>query len=120
MLKNVSSTRPLASSFSDTINTGCGTILSLGNMVCHRNWSSDEKSKTSTWREMTAVHFGLDLFKKFISRKSVYWFSDNQVAVHIIENGRVGWGKMSMVGQSESDDIFNSEVKAKALMITGS
>ena len=27
---------------------------------------------------------------------------------------------MSMVGQSESDDIFVSEVKAKELMITGS
>ena len=29
----------------------------------------------------------------------------------------VGWGKMSMVGQSESDDIFASEVKAKERMI---
>ena len=32
----------------------------------------------------------------------------------------VGWGKMSMVGQSESDDIFISGVKARELMITGS
>ena len=33
---------------------------------------------------------------------------------------RVGWGKMSMVGQSESDDIFVAELKANELMITGS
>ena len=32
---------------------------------------------------------------------------------------RIGWGKTSMVGQSESDDIFVSELKAKELMITG-
>ena len=32
----------------------------------------------------------------------------------------VGSGKMSMVGQSESDDIFVSELKAKELIITGS
>ena len=29
------------------------------------------------------------------------------------------WGKMSMVGQSESDNNFVSGVKAKELMITG-
>ena len=36
---------------------------------------------------MTAVHLGLDSFKKLIRCKSIYWFSDNQSAVHIIENG---------------------------------
>ena len=35
-------------------------------------------------------------------------------------NNRVGWGKMSMVGQSESDDVFVFGVKVKELMITGS
>ena len=33
---------------------------------------------------------------------------------------RVEWGRMSMVGQSDPDDIFAPEVKAKELMITGS
>ena len=33
---------------------------------------------------------------------------------------RVEWGKMSMVGQREPDDIFAPEEKAKELMITGS
>ena len=36
------------------------------------------------------------------------------------KTGTVGWGKMSMVRQSESDDIIVSELKAKELMITGS
>ena len=35
-------------------------------------------------------------------------------------NNRVGWGKMSMVGQSESEDAFVSGVTVKELMITGS
>ena len=64
-------------SFSDASNISCGTILSPDNMICHKNWSSDEKLKISTWREMTAVQFGLNSLK-FISCKSVYWFSDNQ------------------------------------------
>ena len=33
---------------------------------------------------------------------------------------RVRWGKVSLVGQSESDDIFICGVKAKEVMITGS
>ena len=32
---------------------------------------------------------------------------------------REEWGKMSMVGQSESDDVFAFGVKAKELMIQG-
>ena len=31
----------------------------------------------------------------------------------------VGWGKVSMVGQSESDDIFVAELKVKELKMTG-
>ena len=73
-------------SLSDASSTGCGTILSLDN-ICHKNWSSDERLKSSTWRELTAVHLGLVSFKKLISCKSVYWFLDDQPAVHIIENG---------------------------------
>ena len=33
---------------------------------------------------------------------------------------RVRWGKISMMGQSESDDIFVCRMKAKELMTTGS
>ena len=36
-----------------------------------------------------------------------------------MHKSRVGWGKMSMVGQCETGYIFVSGVKAKELMITG-
>ena len=96
-------TPPSILSFSDASSTGCGTILSLDNMICHKNWSSDERLKSSTWRELTAVHLGLDSFKKFISCKSYYWFSDNQSAVHIIENG-----SKKLALQAIAIDIFGT------------
>ena len=37
----------------------------------------------------------------------------------IIVTTRVGWSKMSTVGQSESDDAFVPGVKVKGLVITG-
>ena len=73
MLKNFSITSPLALSSSDASSIGCGTILSLDNMICHKNWLSDERLKSSTWRELTAVHLGLDSFKKFISSSCTYY-----------------------------------------------
>ena len=39
---------------------------------------------------------------------------------HSTIGDRVGWGKMNMVGQSESDYIFVPELKAKELTVTGS
>ena len=38
----------------------------------------------------------------------------------LLSFSRVEWGEMSMVGQSESDDVFVSGVTVKELMITGS
>ena len=37
-----------------------------------------------------------------------------------MKSHRVGRGKISMMGQIESDEIFVSELKAKERMITGS
>ena len=50
-------------------------------------------------------------FHIFANKKCEYRFSTCS---------RVGWSKMSMVGQRESDGIFVSGVKAKELMIIGS
>ena len=36
-----------------------------------------------------------------------------------MSSNRLGWGKISKVGQSESDDIFVSGMKNKKLVITG-
>ena len=46
-------------------------------------------------------------------------FSSSSIASFALLLSRVGWGKISMVGQSESD-IFVPELKAKELTIAGS
>ena len=54
----------------DASNTGCSAILFLDNIICHKNCSSGERSESSKWIDMTAVHFGSNSFEKFISCKS--------------------------------------------------
>ena len=103
MLKNFSSTHPLAFCLCRTLAVPVVVQFYLLRVCCHKNWSSDERLKSSTWRELTAVHLGLDSFKKFISCKSIYWFSDNQSAVHIIENG-----SEKLVLQAAAIDIFET------------
>ena len=74
-------------SFSDDSDTGCRSTLSVGNQICHMTWNTLEKTKSSTWRELTAIKFGILSFLSLISKKFLYWFSDNQAVVHIVTNG---------------------------------
>lgn len=50
-------------------------------------WSPCEAEKSSTWRELKAVHVALTSFKDSDQGKSVKWNSDNQGAVRIVDIG---------------------------------
>ena len=78
---------PLLLSFSDASNVACGAYLVGTEEVSHRMWSSSEEEKSSTWRELKAVHFALTSFKNSVQGKSVKWHSDNQRAVRIVDIG---------------------------------
>ena len=65
----------------------CGAYLVGTEEVSHRMWSSSVAEKSSTWRELKAVHFALTSFKNSVQGKSVKWHSDNQGAVLIVDIG---------------------------------
>lgn len=78
---------PFLLSFSDASNLACGAYLVGTEEVPHRMWSSSETLKSSTWRELKAVHFALTSFKDSIQGKSVKWHSNNQGTVRIVDIG---------------------------------
>ena len=78
---------PFLLSFSDASNVGCGAYLVGANENSYRMWSPCEAAKSSTWRELKAVHFTLTSFKELVEGKSVKWHSDNQGAVRIVDIG---------------------------------
>ena len=78
---------PFLLSSSDASNVACGAYLVGTEEVSHRMWSSSEAEKSSTWRELKAVHFALTSFKNSVQGKSVKWHSDNQGAVRIVDIG---------------------------------
>ena len=55
-------------SFSDANDTGCGSMLSVRNQICHITWNTVEKTKSFIWRELTAVKFGILSFLPLIPR----------------------------------------------------
>ena len=75
---------PFLLSFSDASNVACGAYLVGTEEVSDRMWSSSEAEKSSTRRELKAVHFTLISFKNSVQGKSVKWHSDNQGAVRIV------------------------------------
>ena len=78
---------PFLLSFSDASNVACGAYLVGTEKVSHGMWSSSEAEKSSTWRELKAVHFALTSFKNSVQGKSAKWHSDTQGAVRIVDIG---------------------------------
>lgn len=49
--------------------------------------SPEERTYSSTWRELAAILFGLRAFRAELSGKQVRWLTDNQAAVIILNTG---------------------------------
>lgn len=74
--------------YSDASGTGCGATLELnGEQLCHKQWLPEEKQKSSTWRELSAIEFGLQSFLPLLQGSFVKWFSDSQTACKIVQIG---------------------------------
>ena len=55
--------------------------------VCHKMFESSEATKSSTWRELEAIRFGLESFHDKLSSKSVMWMTDNRAAMYVSSSG---------------------------------
>ena len=79
---------PKLITFSDASSVACGAVLlSCGNQLTHKMWNAEEKTMSSTWRELRAVHYALQSFLPILKCRSVHWFTDNKNVVSIINNG---------------------------------
>jgi len=75
--------------YSDASGDACGAVLDIDgtNKVSHCNWSDEEKTRSSTWRELKAVLLALEAFRSDLSNRTIAWFTDNQNVVSIVLNG---------------------------------
>lgn len=65
--------------FSDASATGyAGYEVSTINGISHGLWSEEESLKSSTWRELVAVHRVLLSLKHILANQRIKWFTDNQ------------------------------------------
>ena len=72
--------------YSDASDTGCGSLLTLDTkQICHKLWDENERSKSSTWRELTAIDFALPSFTSLLQGSHTKWYTDNQAAAKIVE-----------------------------------
>ena len=74
--------------FSDASSTGfAGYQVAMLNGVSHGMWAPDEVLKSSTWRELSAVHRVLHSFAKSLGNSKVKWYSDNAAVCSIVLKG---------------------------------
>ena len=59
----------------------------LNKAIAHRMWAEHEVFKSSTWREIKAIHFSLLSFPPFLRQKSILAYRDNKNTVSAVLNG---------------------------------
>ena len=74
--------------YSDASDSGYGGYtVEHGPCVAYGQWSQDETTQSSTWRELTAVLKVLQSLTSKLANQRVRWFSDNQNVVQILQVG---------------------------------
>ena len=79
--------RPTRIVYSDASSVGCGSVIAIEGKVFQQNWSEQESSESSTFRELKAVSLSLDAFVDELQSQTVSWFTDNQNVVSIVNKG---------------------------------
>ena len=75
--------------FSDASSTGLAAHINIDGQdkVVHKNFSADESTKSSTWRELYAIYYSIVSLKEVIACKKIQWHTDNYAASLIFESG---------------------------------
>ena len=55
--------------------------------MAHKNFTPEDRKRSSTWQELETILFALHSFLPFISNSRAKLFTDNQAAAKIIETG---------------------------------
>ena len=75
--------------YSDASDSGLGVVLKENSClnICHRMFDSNERDRSSTWRELEAIRFGLDAFHSKLSNSCISWMTDNRAAMYVSSSG---------------------------------
>ena len=74
--------------YSDASSTGyAGFKISTINGISHGLWTQEDALKSSTWRELVAVHRILLSLKHILANQRIKRFTDNQGVKSIITKG---------------------------------
>ena len=88
--------------YSDASSTGFGGYcVEHGDQVVTGQWSKEETTQSSTWRELRAVRLVLDAICQKVKNFRVRWFTDNQNVARIIL-----YGSRKPILQEEALAIF--------------
>ena len=74
---------------SDASSQGCGAIMKIDDTIfqAHKSFSTEEASRSSTWRELEAVVYAVRSFTPMLKGRVVNWETDNQAVPVIVTKG---------------------------------
>jgi hypothetical protein len=79
---------PSVIAYSDASNVaGAAFLVECDKVIAHRAWTEFEQNQSSTYRELLAIHYGLNSFVSKLAGKQVIWYTDSKNCVSILEKG---------------------------------
>jgi len=74
--------------YSDASDHACGALVKGDKeLICHRMFTLEETSYSSTHRELIAILYSLEAFGETLYNSKIKWFTDNQSSARIVEVG---------------------------------
>ena len=80
---------PITKVYSNASNCGIGTCFEIKGKkyLTQKNFSSTEKCRSSTWRELEPIYYSLCSLPKFLNNNYLFGHTDNFAASKIVESG---------------------------------
>ena len=74
--------------YSDASDHACGALVKgADELICHKMFTEEEASYSSTHRELIAILYSLEAFGETLYDSKIKWFTDNQSTARIVEVG---------------------------------
>ena len=75
--------------YSDARNSGLASVYKEKGKanICYKSFSDQEKSQSSTWRELKAIRLSLNSSKNKFENKTIFWYTNNYACSLITKKG---------------------------------
>ncbi len=102
--------------FSDASAVAAAAFIEVLEYKVVRNFTMEQRQKSSAWRELMIVHLGLEAWEEGFKGKAITWCTDNQAITHIVKKGSMK-PELNLLAAQISAICVRSDIELKLTWI---